>query len=72
MAEKHQIAVVLGTPSAAPPAVDVKVSRDAAHDGGWPQRRHGNRQQFDWSNAKVPRAGPAKMANRWHFALATI
>jgi beta-galactosidase len=53
MAEKHHIAVVLGTPSAAPPAwltttypETLRTKEDGRKD------EHGNRQQFDWSNAK--------------------
>ena len=53
MAEKHHIAVVLGTPSAAPPAwltskypETLRTKQDGRKD------EHGNRQQFDWSNAK--------------------
>ena len=52
-AEKHHIAVVLGTPSAAPPAwltqkypETLRTKEDGRKD------EHGNRQQFDWSNAK--------------------
>ena len=50
-AEKHHIAVVLGTPSAAPPAwltqkypETLRTMEDGRKDG------HGNRQQFDWSD----------------------
>ena len=53
MAERHHIAVVLGTPSAAPPAwltskypETLRTLQDGRKD------QHGNRQQFDWSNAK--------------------
>src|ERR1700678_1576871 len=53
MAEKHHIVVVLGTPSAAPPAwltskypETLRTKQDDRKD------EHGNRQQFDWSNAK--------------------
>ena len=52
-AEKHHIAVVLGTPSAAPPAwltqkypETLRTMEDGRKDG------HGNRQQFDWSDPK--------------------
>jgi beta-galactosidase len=52
-AEKHHIAVVLGTPTAAPPAwlttkypETLRTLPDGRKDG------HGNRQQFDWSNPK--------------------
>lgn len=53
MAERHHIAVVLGTPSAAPPAwltskypETLRTMEDGRKD------QHGNRQQFDWANAK--------------------
>ncbi len=52
-AEKHGIAVVIGTPSAAPPAwltqrypQTLRTMQDGRKDG------HGNRQQFDWSDPK--------------------
>ena len=52
-AERHHIAVVLGTPSAAPPAwltskypETLRTLPDGRKDG------HGNRTQFDWSNPK--------------------
>jgi beta-galactosidase len=52
-AERHHIAVVLGTPSAAPPAwltskypETLRTFQDGRKDG------HGNRTQFDWSNPK--------------------
>ncbi len=52
-AERHHIAVVLGTPSAAPPAwlttkypETLRTKEDGRKDG------HGNRQQFDWSDPK--------------------
>ena len=52
-AEKHGIAVVIGTPSAAPPAwltqkypETLRTMEDGRKDG------HGNRQQFDWSDPK--------------------
>jgi beta-galactosidase len=52
-AEKHHIAIVLGTPSAAPPAwltskypETLRTKEDGQKD------QHGNRQQFNWSNAK--------------------
>ena len=69
LAEKHHIAVVLGTPSAAPPAwltqkypETMRTKEDGRKD------EHGNRQQFDWSNAKYRElAGKmaAKMAERF-------
>src|ERR1700761_4758774 len=52
-AEKHHIAVVLGTPGAAPPAwltqkypETLRTKEDGRKD------EHGNRQQFDWSDPK--------------------
>jgi beta-galactosidase len=52
-AEKHHIQVVLGTPSAAPPAwltskypETLRTKEDGRKD------KHGNRQQFDWSDEK--------------------
>ena len=53
LAEKHHIAVVLGTPTAAPPAwlttrypETLRTKEDGRKD------EHGNRQQFDWSDPK--------------------
>jgi beta-galactosidase len=64
LAEKHHIAVVLGTPSAAPPAwltakypETLRTKEDGSKD------EHGNRQQFDWSNAKY-RELAGKMAEQ--------
>jgi beta-galactosidase len=52
-AERHNIAVVIGTPSAAPPAwltqtypETLRTKEDGRKD------EHGNRQQFDWSDPK--------------------
>jgi beta-galactosidase len=52
-AERHHIAVVIGTPSAAPPAwltqkypETLRTMENGRKDG------HGNRQQFDWSDPK--------------------
>lgn len=52
-AERHHIAVVLGTPTAAPPAwlttkypETLRIKDDGRRDG------HGNRQQFNWSDPK--------------------
>ncbi len=54
-AERHGIAVVIGTPSAAPPAwltqkypETLRTMEDGRKD------EHGNRQQFDWCNPEVP------------------
>jgi beta-galactosidase len=64
MAEKHHIAVVLGTPSAAPPAwltskypETLRTMEDGRKD------EHGNRQQFNWANAKY-RELAGKMAEQ--------
>jgi beta-galactosidase len=63
-AERHHIAVVIGTPSAAPPAwltakysETLRTMADGRKDG------HGNRQQFDWSNSKY-REMAAKIATK--------
>ena len=52
-AERHHIQVILGTPSAAPPAwlttkypETLRLKEDGRRD------EHGGRQQFDWANAK--------------------
>jgi len=68
-AERHHIAVVLGTPSAAPPAwltqkypETLRTNADGRKDG------HGNRQQFDWSDPKyreLARIIATKMAERF-------
>ncbi len=68
-AEKHHIAVVMGTPSAAPPAwltqkypETLRTNSDGRKDG------HGNRQQFDWSDPKyreLARAIAEKLAVRF-------
>jgi beta-galactosidase len=68
-AEHHHIAVVLGTPSAAPPAwlttkypETLRTLPDGRKDG------HGNRQQFDWADPKyreLARAIAEKMAERF-------
>ncbi len=68
-AEKHHIAVVMGTPSAAPPAwltqkypETLRTNPDGRKDG------HGNRQQFDWSDPKyrqLARAIAEKLAVRF-------
>ena len=69
LAEKHHIVVVLGTPSAAPPAwltqkypETLRTKEDGRKD------EHGNRQQFDWSNAKYRELAGAmaeRMATRF-------
>jgi beta-galactosidase len=53
MAEKHHIAVVLGTPSAAPPAwLTTKYPETLRTQEDGRKDQHGNRQQFNWANAK--------------------
>ncbi len=69
LAEKHGISVVLGTPSAAPPAwltqtypETLRTKDDGRKD------EHGNRQQFDWSDPKyreLARQMAEKMAERF-------
>jgi beta-galactosidase len=63
-AERHHIAVVIGTPTATPPAwltakypETLRTMADGRKDG------HGNRQQFDWSNPKY-RELAAKIATK--------
>ncbi|MGI4831700.1 MAG: beta-galactosidase [Janthinobacterium lividum] len=52
-AEKHGIAVVIGTPSAAPPAwLTQKYPETLRTMENGRKDEHGNRQQFDWSNPK--------------------
>jgi beta-galactosidase len=68
-AEKHHIAIVLGTPSAAPPAwltskypETLRTLPDGQRD------KHGNRQQFNWDNPKyrqLARAVAEQMAKRF-------
>jgi beta-galactosidase len=68
-AEKHHIAIVLGTPSAAPPAwltgkypETLRTLPDGQRD------KHGNRQQFNWDNPKyrqLARAMAEQMAKRF-------
>jgi beta-galactosidase len=68
-AERRHIAVVLGTPSAAPPAwltgkypETLRTMKDGRKDG------HGNREQFDWSSPKyreLARIITEKMAERF-------
>jgi beta-galactosidase len=63
MAEKHGIAVVLGTPSAAPPAwLTEKYPETLRVDESGKRAEHGNRQQFNWANPKY-RELAAKMAS---------
>jgi beta-galactosidase len=68
-AERHHIAVVIGTPTATPPAwltakypETLRTLADGRKDG------HGNRQQFDWSNPKYRELAAriaAKLAERF-------
>jgi beta-galactosidase len=68
-AERHHIAVVIGTPSAAPPAwltqkypETLRTKEDGQKD------EHGNRQQFDWSDPRyreLARIMAEKLAERF-------
>jgi beta-galactosidase len=52
-AERHRIAVVMGTPSAAPPAwLTAKYPETLRTFPDGRKDQHGNRTQFDWSNPK--------------------
>jgi beta-galactosidase len=52
-AERHHIAVVIGTPSAAPPAwLTTKYPETLRTLADGRKDQHGNRQQFDWSDPK--------------------
>ncbi len=68
-AEKHHIAIVLGTPSAAPPAWLTQTYPETLRveeDGR--RAEHGNRQQFNWANPKyrqLARAMAEQMAKRF-------
>src|SRR5215475_12998738 len=64
LAEKHHIAVVLGTHSAAPPAwLTTKYPETLRTKEDGRKDEHGGRQQFDWSNAKY-RELAGKMAEK--------
>jgi beta-galactosidase len=64
MAEKHHIAVVLGTPSAAPPAwLTSKYPETLRTMENGRKDEHGNRQQFNWANARY-RELAGKMAEQ--------
>ena len=53
LAEKHHIQVVLGTPSATPPAwLTTKYPETLRTMENGRKDEHGNRQQFDWSSPK--------------------
>ncbi len=68
-AERHHIAVVLGTPSAAPPAwLTEKYPETLRTLQTGRKDQHGNRQQFDWSDPKyreLARTIAEKMAVRF-------
>ena len=68
-AERHHIAVVLGTPSAAPPAwLTGKYPETLRTLETGRKDQHGNRQQFDWSDPKyreLARTIAEKMATRF-------
>jgi beta-galactosidase len=68
-AERHHIAVVMGTPSAAPPAwLTTKYPETLRTKVDGSKDSHGNRQQFDWSDPKyreLARAVAEKMAERF-------
>ncbi|WP_255484332.1 beta-galactosidase [Granulicella sp. 5B5] len=69
LAEKHHIAVVLGTPTAAPPAwLTQKYPETLRTLADGRKDEHGNRQQFDWSDPKyreLCRIIATKMAERF-------
>jgi beta-galactosidase len=68
-AERHHIAVVIGTPSAAPPAwLTQKYPETLRTDANGRKDGHGNRQQFDWSDPKYRELAAriaSKMAERF-------
>ena len=68
-AERHHIAVVLGTPCAAPPAwLTQKYPETLRTESNGRKDGHGNRQQFDWSDPKyreLARIIATKMAERF-------
>ncbi len=68
-AERHHIAVVMGTPSAAPPAwLTSKYPETLRTEANGRKETHGGRQQFDWSDPKyrvLSRAIAEKMAERF-------
>jgi len=68
-AERHDIAVVIGTPSAAPPAwLTQKYPETLRTKDDGRKDEHGNRQQFDWSDPKyreLARAMAEKLAERF-------
>ena len=68
-AEKHHIAVVIGTPSAAPPAwLTSKYPETLRTKADGRKDTHGGREQFDWSDPKyreLARRVAEKMAERF-------
>jgi hypothetical protein len=69
-AAKHHIVVVLGTPTAAPPAwLTSKYPETLRVDEDGKRAEHGNRQQFSFSPmpsiASLPIASPTQMATRY-------
>ncbi len=68
-AGRHHIAVVIGTPSAAPPAwLTAKYPETLRIEQDGRRAEHGNRQQFDWSSPKyreLARAMAEQEAKRW-------
>src|SRR5438105_6034370 len=68
-AERHGIAVVIGTPSAAPPAwLTSKYPETLRTQDNGRKDEHGNRQQFDWSDPKyreLARIIAEKLAERF-------
>lgn len=68
-AQRHNIAVVIGTPSAAPPAwLTTQYSETLRIEQDGKRAQHGNRQQFDWSSPKyreLARAMAEQEAKRW-------
>jgi len=70
-AERHHIAIVLGTPSAAPPAwLTTKYPETLRTNPDGQKDSHGNRQQFDWSDPKYRELAAriaTKMAERFGY-----
>ncbi len=70
MAERHHIAVVLGTPSAAPPAwLTRSIRRRCAMEEDGRRTEHGNRQQFDFERGSTELAGAWR--GRWRSGSGT-
>jgi len=68
-AERHHIAVVIGTPTAAPPAwLTAKYPETLRTLADGRKDQHGNRTQFDWTNPKYRELGAqiaTKLAERY-------